>query len=271
MQSMLLYSNRGFVRIAFERRGSIILQTRNVIIGCALAGVCIGLQHLINVRSPYAPRIPNNYGMSAMGVVVAFATVFRTNQAWQRYWEGLTQVQSMYSKWEDTFAQISVFISTSIVTAKGKQNIDRIRRLRRLYAKLYRHFSLLSAMAADRLAKGDVQRMDRRREVAPWSDQVILRRHLKSLDTICDVASLPGLHTATDAQDLEPKWDMAYSVTSLPTAMELEALLQTRDRPTLVMTWIIDSMAQVSSDLDISPPIQSRMYQELSTGMLAFF
>ena len=38
--------------------------------------------------------------------------------------------------------------------------------------------------------------------------------------------------------------------------------------PIGVMYWIIWDLADVMKDIDIAPPIQSRMYQELSNGML---
>ena len=38
--------------------------------------------------------------------------------------------------------------------------------------------------------------------------------------------------------------------------------------PLGVMYWIIWDLADVMKDIDIAPPIQSRMYQELSNGML---
>jgi len=37
-----------------------------------------------------------------------------------------------------------------------------------------------------------------------------------------------------------------------------------------VMFWILCDLASASKDLDTAPPIQSRMYQELSNGMLGF-
>merc|ERR1719392_125561 len=36
------------------------------------------------------------------------------------------------------------------------------------------------------------------------------------------------------------------------------------------MYWIVFRLAKISSDIDIPPPIQSRIYQELSNGMLGF-
>merc|ERR1712107_452284 len=51
---------------------------------------------------------------------------------------------------------------------------------------------------------------------------------------------------------------------------ETRVLRLATDRVMIVMYWIVFDLAAISNDLDIAPPIQSRMYQELSNGMLAF-
>ena len=45
-------------------------------------------------------------------------------------------------------------------------------------------------------------------------------------------------------------------------------LTKSKDRPHVVMYWIVSDFAKISKDIDIAPPIQSRVYQELSNGML---
>jgi len=51
-----------------------------------------------------APQISNNHGISALGMVISFATVFRANLVWQRYLEALAQGHVMYSKLTDAFS-----------------------------------------------------------------------------------------------------------------------------------------------------------------------
>merc|ERR1719440_598274 len=71
-------------------------------------------------------------------------------------------------------------------------------------------------------------------------------------------------------EDMENRWQGSYRVRELPTEEESEILKTCTDRTTVVMYWIIHDLAKVSSDIEAAPPIQSRMYQELSNGMLGF-
>jgi len=59
-------------------------------------------------------------------------------------------------------------------------------------------------------------------------------------------------------------------VRTRPSSEEINILDKSTDRTNVVMYWIIHDLAKVSKDIDIAPPIQSRMSQELSNGMLGF-
>eukprot|EP00913_Durusdinium_trenchii_P025390 g23835.t2 len=61
-----------------------------------------------------------------------------------------------------------------------------------------------------------------------------------------------------------------YVVFQKPSKHQVELLGQSNDAISSVMYWIIWDLADVMKDIDIAPPIQSRMYQELSNGMLGF-
>merc|ERR1719440_974987 len=111
---MLLYNNRSFWRLVLAIHGSIFLRPDNVTRGLLLAGIAALLQHLIDADSEFAPDLPHHYGMHALGTVVTFAVVFRTNLGWQRYWEANTQLHFMYSKWADAFSQYHAFSQASI-------------------------------------------------------------------------------------------------------------------------------------------------------------
>ena len=80
----------------------------------------------------YAPDIQHHYGFQALAAGVTFAIVFRTQLAWNRqghvdhmyitvhqpslierfgarYWEAVTQLHFMYSKFADAFQQFYAF------------------------------------------------------------------------------------------------------------------------------------------------------------------
>ncbi|CAE7493514.1 unnamed protein product, partial [Symbiodinium necroappetens] len=56
----------------------------------------------------------------------------------------------------------------------------------------------------------------------------------------------------------------------MPSKEQLQLLHKSNDTVSTVMYWIIWDLADAMKDIDVAPPIQSRMYQELSNGMLGF-
>ena len=49
------------------------------------------------------------YGVQVFGIVFGFLCVARLNICYSRYWEGVTQVKMMHSKWSDAAAQAVAF------------------------------------------------------------------------------------------------------------------------------------------------------------------
>ena len=93
--------------------------------------------------SEHAPQVFHHYGslalsmkdsthrgVIALGVAVTFAIVFRTQLAWNRpktclrrafrgrYWEAVTQLHVMYSKWADAYSQFQGFAEVTLKAAK---------------------------------------------------------------------------------------------------------------------------------------------------------
>ena len=85
--------------------------------------------------------------------VAAFALVFRTNVAYNRYWESCTQAAFMAAKWGDTVALVLGFDMFN----KPPQNNDaRTHRQRRLWQALIIHrASLLHALSMQYLRRDD--------------------------------------------------------------------------------------------------------------------
>ena len=48
------------------------------------------------------------YSISLIGVVFGYLSVARLNMCYNRYWEGVSHIKSMYSKWSDAFSQAIV-------------------------------------------------------------------------------------------------------------------------------------------------------------------
>jgi predicted membrane chloride channel (bestrophin family) len=265
-----------------ELKGTVIWRKDILLMGLVEALVCVALQVLIDTGSEYAPNIPNSYALSSLGVVVAFATVFRTQLGWARYWDALGQVHIMYSKWGDVFTQYSVFARTTIEILKAEKGNavaeEKAQRVLDVYKNVHKHFSLLSALAADRLGHGDVERMNRRQDVGSWGQRVTTRKELTTQNITGSAHVLPvfeggGMRKSTlnfDHFVEDDGWRHHYAVEEPPSKAEIHALENAHERCNMVMTWILSGLAMTSQDLCIPPPIQSRMYQELSNGMLAY-
>jgi len=254
--------------------------------GLVVAGAAGFMQYLIDQDEKYAPELPHHYSMHALGVIVGFAVVFRTNLGWNRYWEAVGQLHLMYSKWGDAFSQLLAFGAVSVERAyalKTDAGNAKAHRIEDIIEHAFRSFITMSAFAADRLTHGDTSRMEMRATTgARWADQVVKREVLRQVvDGECEIPNLevpkhipgsPRDRTSTNlgVEDIQNTWKASYRVRALPTDQEMEVLKMSTDRTTVVMYWIIYDLAKISSDIEAAPPIQSRMYQELSNGMLGF-
>lgn len=275
---MLVYSNRSNLRTVFARRGSVCYDGKTLVVGVLLAIVAGMLSYMADSSVEFAPVLPHHYGMHALGAIVGFSVVFRMNFGWQRYWEAVTQLHMMYSKWSDAYSQIFAFASVTLDTAKSKDTDEarqKVARIQVLMEKLSHDFTLLSALAADRLTHGDAQRMEQRSLMVRWDEQIAMRRELHSDDKThahcMPEFQLPDEAVGTGPHGVANHWTgTKYPVRGLPSAPELQTLTKSKDRPHVVMYWIVSDFAKISKDIDIAPPIQSRVYQELSNGMLGF-
>ncbi|CAE7252163.1 unnamed protein product, partial [Symbiodinium pilosum] len=84
---MLLYYNKSFFWLLLERRGSVFYRCDSLFGGVLIAGLGGLVQWMRDTRWDYAPEIYHHYGFQALGAGVTFAIVFRTQLAWNRYWE----------------------------------------------------------------------------------------------------------------------------------------------------------------------------------------
>jgi len=277
---MLLYHNRSVCRLIGQINGSVIFRWKSILPGLVLAAVAFLVAWLVEQESRWAPKIPNHYGVMSIGGVVTFTVVFRTNLGWQRYWEAVSQQHFMYSKWADAYSQFLAFANTTITQVEargGDGSAAKVERVKTAIRMVRKNFSLLSALAAHRLSHGDIMRMEKRAEKAAWRDQIVMRRDLRTGADLTGATELPSFVEATNqisksfrVQDLDPSWKSCYVVTELPTQKELHALTVVADPVAAVNYWIIQLFSGISKDLDIAPPIQSRMYQEISNGMLGY-
>lgn len=259
---MLLYYNKSFFWLLLERRGSVFYRLDSVFGGLFIAALGGIVQWMFDSDWEYAPRIHHHYAFQALGAGVTFAIVFRTQLAWNRYWEAVTQLHFMYSKFADAFSQFQAFAE---VTRKNVQEKDPLKadRIRLKQWRLKINYALLSSVAADRLNTGDNQRMEDVRSTG------VRTRNTMRINKETQTSGLPKMKLRSEIDRQDSKSDV-YAVFELPSAEQIQLMMASNDMVSTVMYWIIWDLADCMKDIDIAPPIQSRMYQELSNGMLGF-
>eukprot|EP00931_Biecheleriopsis_adriatica_P117733 TRINITY_DN93219_c0_g1_i1.p1 TRINITY_DN93219_c0_g1~~TRINITY_DN93219_c0_g1_i1.p1 ORF type:complete len:598 (+),score=104.53 TRINITY_DN93219_c0_g1_i1:241-1794(+) len=228
--------------------------------------------------------------MQTLGGIVTFAVVFRTNQGWQRYWEGVTNLHLMYSKWADSYSQFCGFVSVTLHKLRSSDPeskiVDvqcKIETLLDMQEKVENDFLLLSAMACDRLCRGDCATMERREEEGvPWKDRIVLREDLRKAQDVSGSKGMPTFVKASQKQmpsrksvreislNMSGYWNAEYLIKKIPAPVKVDMLSESFDRPNMVLNWLNHNLAMASDMLMVPTPIQSRMFQELSNGMLGF-
>lgn len=86
--------------------------------------------------------LSNNAAYSGFSFVVGFLLVFRTSQAYTRFWDGATKVQEMRSKWCDACSSLIAF------SRKSTKDTDEVMCLQHLIVRL---FSLLHSVSLSQI------------------------------------------------------------------------------------------------------------------------
>merc|ERR550514_1484907 len=119
------------------------------------------------------PVVDHPYAVQSFGVLLAFSVTFRTNISWSRYWEACTHTQFMWSKWGDSFMQLQAFINSS--ERKYANDRERVEELEHCRQTLVHWFSMMSALATDRLIRGDINRMEVKTRLVRSRDPRLVR------------------------------------------------------------------------------------------------
>eukprot|EP00929_Paragymnodinium_shiwhaense_P092847 TRINITY_DN52888_c0_g1_i1.p1 TRINITY_DN52888_c0_g1~~TRINITY_DN52888_c0_g1_i1.p1 ORF type:complete len:678 (-),score=137.97 TRINITY_DN52888_c0_g1_i1:58-1851(-) len=179
-----------------------------------------GLVKLLNLVAPNDILL-DGQTWGGFSFLVGFLVVFRTSQAYARFWEGATSLSRMRAEWIDACSAVVAF------THHCKADIETITKFRH---QLVRLFSILHAMALGELEH----------EGGPGERPRAFEFEL--LDAVgMDQTSLESLTMCDRKVSLVFQWIESYIVHNLK-----------------------------SGFLSIPPPILSRVFQEMSNGMVAF-
>eukprot|EP00397_Hematodinium_sp_SG-2012_P009965 GEMP01010065.1.p1 GENE.GEMP01010065.1~~GEMP01010065.1.p1 ORF type:complete len:599 (+),score=95.25 GEMP01010065.1:149-1945(+) len=209
---MLIYTSpRGVnvLRLLFICHGSAIPLASRVAIFPACFSILlryIKLNHetlfgaLLDVHDPFALQI--------FAGLLGFALVFRMNNSLQRYWEGVTHMEVMTSKWADCYNQLCNYIHVTRIRPDGDPAKEK--RLDLMRTALIHWFSMMGAEAICNLRNEDPDRESRMPKIVarPYaitkeSRRTVRRKTKRRTTAIC--RSQPDLMRDVDGR---------YSVTN---------------------------------------------------------
>jgi len=233
--------------------------------------------------------------LSIYASILGYVIVFRTNMALGRYWEGMTAVTQMESKWGDSFALINAFINSSMPFCKQEERLKLIY-LRRM---ICRWFSLMSAIAMCSLRHAEGWWKPSIKDIIDDSivyftikehklmtpmvkkERSLRARFLSAMSTIAGTKNEidPSLWENQTLRDLREDFAehqkfvvLGLDKDTVGLEEEAEILSGCNDKVLQVGEWISEalSFAAIQGWLKAPPPVLSRVYQEISNGMLGY-
>mmetsp|Transcript_27773 Transcript_27773/g.44142 ORF Transcript_27773/g.44142 Transcript_27773/m.44142 type:complete len:524 (+) Transcript_27773:151-1722(+) len=254
--------------------------------------------------------IEDPYPVQVISIVLCFVLIMRTNMALDRWMGGISDVQLMLSKWGDAFDALNAFFSGKTGSHEELQEIlmFRIRvahwfslmscvafaTLRNKGCGIILEEVPIKELFAviddpqDQTAKSFVvsRKRDRRSKSSNQS-RISTVSNISKASTKDRPGDRPGKAMARPRKSAESSSisigkfrssdgalmdHLDLMVLSVPSTEEVALLEVANDKPNLICLWIIQGVIIMIRKklLDIPPPIVSRVFQELSNGMLGF-
>jgi len=150
--AMIIYDNRDIYFIIFRRAGSVLFTKIVIVLAVMSTVLCLGLfyasqDHPVVLLSSNVSRI--------YSTILGFVIVFRTQLAFGRFFEGISHVQMLFSKWRDGFNSVMAFIECSIAEHAKANRRKPVEDLLLSKARLLHWFTLLSALSVQGLQEAD--------------------------------------------------------------------------------------------------------------------
>mmetsp|Transcript_79661 Transcript_79661/g.212993 ORF Transcript_79661/g.212993 Transcript_79661/m.212993 type:complete len:450 (+) Transcript_79661:78-1427(+) len=282
---MIYYSNKDFYFLFLARlKGTVVVRS----IGYALISTLLAVSfEVLNAfvldSKPDWAVWEHPWAAQMYAIVLGFVLVFRTNQSLNRYWEGMGHFEMMNSKWTDAFMQLCSFVDAALQRGQS----DKVcRRLHRSKARLLHWFSLLLAVAVD-----EVQGEQRGVHMDGWTvidiDSTVRvalhqlggrkkpgnRRGSASKQAAVSMRQVTRSFDLSGA-DFKSSRIASAGICILGPISEAEhnQLQHTTDKALVISKWIAQEITYqaLAGNLPVAPPILSRVFQELSNGMLGF-
>lgn len=249
----------------FQLRGSVIPRTLPRCIVSSL-GVLL-VKHYDFVLFPGSPY---PHQMFTFGVTLL--VIMRTHLAYARYWEGISQASTMQSKWTDAVTQILAFDDLSKPPAADTGEMFRHRLLHLV--------SLMGAVSIIELQGEDEDALDEEqcdfRESLDCLVEFDMSHSEKLRYNPINFKKLTQLVPQEKEHFIDHDFD-CYRFAVLPIIGQLEETtrhgLRTSEHKVLYIMCRVVRLISMRIDeggMRAPPPVVSRVYQELSNGLLGF-
>lgn len=248
---MIEYNNESQLLILCQLTGSVL--PRCLPVGIFTGGLGLALALLRKNRETTLfdneDYIMATFAMQIMGVVIGYLLVMRTNMSLNRWMHAISQVEVMVAKWSDAYNALNSFFS-------GKEGTEEVlERILLFRIRVAHWFSLMSCLAFSTLTEGheeDLGKVVIEPRYPEGSGRMPFSRRAKP--TKIEARGTP--------------WQVLHA----PTEEEVEILEHCGDQVNMIALWIIQGiMLEVrAKTLDAPPPILTRVFQEISIGMLGF-
>lgn len=221
--------------------------------------------------------IVHSFSIQTIAVVIGYLLVVRTNMALGRWMDGISEIQLMISKWGDAYDALSGFFAGRSTTCTPEMRT----RILNFRVRTAHWFSLMSCLAFATLRRSG----EKEDPVPPeeWLDSVPIKEMFgggptmkaksfsksRSKSLLGDTAFQEAEKKAQEEKLIE---GLDLLVLATPTAEEVRLLSMAHDKVSTICLWIIQSIILEirAGTLDTPPPIVSRVFQEISNGMLGF-
>jgi hypothetical protein len=272
---MIRYSNKTGYRVLCAKWGSVFPASTPPAFFAALLTFVAYLSHegyfgpdlQLDVSNFEHPVAFQTYAFS-----LAYLVSTRAKYAMERYQIGIENVQFMVSKWADAYMQLRAFVATEQATCSKEKAV----RINQFILQQLHWFSMLSGFAMLTLAEipPDPDFFNPVR-IPPLGVQYmdeVLQHELSGHTPLSRQSKFHLFNKATKNPADAFSGQMRLTVLGSMSMEEIEELRKMPDMLNAIMAWIIESItaAHVSGDVSIPGPILTRLFQELSNGMLGF-
>mmetsp|Transcript_71567 Transcript_71567/g.127544 ORF Transcript_71567/g.127544 Transcript_71567/m.127544 type:complete len:406 (+) Transcript_71567:118-1335(+) len=266
---MITYDHRDTTKIVFQLTGSVLPKTWPLAVFSLVVSTTLSVLRRAKLTAEIfsiEDYIEDPLSIGIIGAIMGYLLVMRTNMALDRWMSGISEVQSMLQKWEAAYNCLNGFFS-------GKQGppetMDRIHFFR---VRIAHWFSLMSCLAFASLRMGHESSL----ADVPIHAKFPAGSRRRSFAS-CKSDEAGDMDEA--AESARRKGEKIFLVRSLdlktlhnPTPDEVRALEASSDKVHTLCLWIIQAiMIEVrAGTLDAPPPIVTRIFQEISSGMLGY-